>query len=582
MNTIYRIVRHASTGKWVVASELAKGRKKKTSVYKSAVMALALASTGIGMPVAFAADAAEDVEASCERDESETAQGCAANASPSNLNSPRFAGGGGDDGSAGGNDLRTAIGSGVNVSADNSVGIGTNLRVQAANAIALGSDYNTGNGVYTPAISASSTGAFVVSPTGNGHAANSPNSVAILGITTNAPDAVAIGNAAQVFYGNGVAIGESAWSYQAGSVALGADALAYGSNSVALGAGSSVAFSQQNVVSIGNSTTQRRIIYVAPGQADTDAVNVSQIKSVVDSLGGTFDAATGTITGPTFIVQGASETTVTGAVTALDNAVSANATDINNLDTRVTTVEGDITNIKTSISDLQAGAANGIAYDDSSQGTVTFAGAAGTLLTNVANGQIASGSMDAVNGGQLSDIRDQLQGQIGNLNDRVDDVESAIAEGSSGGGTGPGNDAGGNPISNVGDGIADTDAANVGQLNEYTQQAIEASQNYTNSQVQVLSDSLDTFKGEVNARFNKQDIRISRVGAMSAAMSQMAFSTQGINTPNRVGVGIGTQGGQQAIAVGYSRSIKPNVNLSFGGSASGSEVSAGVGAGIGW
>jgi hypothetical protein len=81
---------------------------------------------------------------------------------------------------------------------------------------------------------------------------------------------------------------------------------------------------------------------------------------------------------------------------------------------------------------------------------------------------------------------------------------------------------------------------------------------------------------------NRQDTRINRVGAMSAAMSKMAISTQGINTPNRLGVGIGTQGDKSALAVGYSGSIAPDASLSFGGSASDSETSAGAGLGIGW
>ena len=78
------------------------------------------------------------------------------------------------------------------------------------------------------------------------------------------------------------------------------------------------------------------------------------------------------------------------------------------------------------------------------------------------------------------------------------------------------------------------------------------------------------------------DRRLDRVGAMGSAMSQMAFSTQGINQPNRLGVGVGGYGGRSAIAVGYSRQISSNANLTFGGAVSGSEGSAGVGLGIGW
>jgi autotransporter adhesin len=75
---------------------------------------------------------------------------------------------------------------------------------------------------------------------------------------------------------------------------------------------------------------------------------------------------------------------------------------------------------------------------------------------------------------------------------------------------------------------------------------------------------------------------MGRIGAMGAAMSQMAFSTQGIDTPNRVGVGVGGYRGQAALSVGFSRSLSRNANLSVGAAVSGNEASGGVGVGIGW
>ncbi|HUB88594.1 MAG TPA: YadA C-terminal domain-containing protein, partial [Dyella sp.] len=61
-----------------------------------------------------------------------------------------------------------------------------------------------------------------------------------------------------------------------------------------------------------------------------------------------------------------------------------------------------------------------------------------------------------------------------------------------------------------------------------------------------------------------------------------AFSANGLDTKNRLGVGIGNQNGQSALAVGYSRQIKPNLNLSFGGSAAVGDVSLGAGMSYGW
>ncbi|TPG45963.1 hypothetical protein EAH75_17485 [Rhodanobacter glycinis] len=69
---------------------------------------------------------------------------------------------------------------------------------------------------------------------------------------------------------------------------------------------------------------------------------------------------------------------------------------------------------------------------------------------------------------------------------------------------------------------------------------------------------------------------------MGTAMSQMAFSTQGIDASNRLGVGVGGYQGEAALSVGYSRQLSPKANLTFGAAMSGKEASGGVGVGIGW
>jgi hypothetical protein len=65
-------------------------------------------------------------------------------------------------------------------------------------------------------------------------------------------------------------------------------------------------------------------------------------------------------------------------------------------------------------------------------------------------------------------------------------------------------------------------------------------------------------------------------------MSQMAFSAQGVDKVNRLGVGVGTQGAQAALAVGYSRQILPNLNVSLGGSSYGRDTAVGAGVAFGW
>jgi autotransporter adhesin len=115
-------------------------------------------------------------------------------------------------------------------------------------------------------------------------------------------------------------------------------------------------------------------------------------------------------------------------------------------------------------------------------------------------------------------------------------------------------------ITNVAAGTERTDAANWGQV----------------------QDAMQDTKDWANRRFEQVDSRIDRMGAMSAAYSQMAFSATGVNTPNRFGVGVGMQGGKSAVALGVSHQFSPNVNISFGGSASSGEASVGAGMAIGW
>lgn len=65
------------------------------------------------------------------------------------------------------------------------------------------------------------------------------------------------------------------------SVALGNNATATADNSVAVGNGSVA--DQADTVSVGSSGSERRITNVAPGVDPTDAVNVSQLQSLVSA-----------------------------------------------------------------------------------------------------------------------------------------------------------------------------------------------------------------------------------------------------------------------------------------------------------
>ena len=65
-------------------------------------------------------------------------------------------------------------------------------------------------------------------------------------------------------------------------------------------------------------------------------------------------------------------------------------------------------------------------YDDLALGSATLGGAKGTVIRNLAAGTVALGSMEAVNGGQLYDLRLDLTQQINVLNGRVDTLDLQV------------------------------------------------------------------------------------------------------------------------------------------------------------
>ncbi|WP_420908220.1 YadA family autotransporter adhesin [Burkholderia territorii] len=77
-----------------------------------------------------------------------------------------------------------------------------------------------------------------------------------------------------------------------------------------------------------------------------------------------------------------------------------------------------------------------VVYDDLSLASATLGGVNGTVLRNVAPGLIASGSMDAVNGGQLYDMRQDFENRFAGLGDRVSDLEAGGVPGGPGNGSG--------------------------------------------------------------------------------------------------------------------------------------------------
>ncbi|MET0892252.1 MAG: YadA-like family protein, partial [Pseudoxanthomonas sp.] len=160
--------------------------------------------------------------------------------------------------------------------------------------------------------------------------------------------------------------------------------------------------------------------------------------------------------------------------------------------------------------------------------------------------------------------------------------------------------ANGSLVSNVASGVAATDAANVGQVqsgdadtlasaNAYTDntatETLSAANTYADRRLAGfagLSDSFESFRDQTDRRFQQQDRRIDKLSAMSGAYAGMAMNTSGLAGHNRIGVGVGLQGGEQALAVGYQRAVGDRASVSIAGAFSGDEKSVSAGAGFSW
>jgi len=219
-------------------------------------------------------------------------------------------------------------------------------------------------------------------------------------------DAIAIGNAAQSSQTNNIALGN------------GAQALAP-SDAVAIGAGSLA--DAASTVSIGNKSTAltRRLVNMKAGGQSTDAVNVSQLQPVVTALGGgaSIDATTGAVTGPTYtLTNGGVQTTLSGALNALDQAVS-HAGGKNDKYVAINSTGPDAlangTNAIAIGSSASASGSNSIALGMNSIADVDGTVSVGSVLikrklVNVAEGDVSATSTDAVTGAQLDGTNQQV------------------------------------------------------------------------------------------------------------------------------------------------------------------------------
>ena len=258
-----------------------------------------------------------------------------------------------NDGATGSNSM--AIGPNASATKADSVAVGINAQVTGSNSVAIGNtalakqDYNVamgsevtadGNNSVAMGRMASSTGmaSLAIGTYGyNNSTASGKYSIAIgRDVTSSAEDAIAMGRNSQATANYALALGAEANASQASGVALGyastADTAAgvagYNANTgrsdTYTALSGNVLTSTLGAVSVGNSTNTRQITGVAAGKADTDAVNVAQLKSVNLAFTGNSGSGDVNLSKSKLAVEGGTDSFVT--TTAANKKLEINTT----------------------------------------------------------------------------------------------------------------------------------------------------------------------------------------------------------------------------------------------------------------
>jgi autotransporter adhesin len=362
-------------------------------------------------------------------------------------------------------------------------------------------------------------------------------------------NSVAIGSNTVASHSNAIAVGNTAAATGVNSVAAGLESKAEHAESVALGSYSET--DRDFAVSVGNARMERQIVYVKAGTADTDAVNVGQLKPAVDALGGGahIDAATGAVTGPNYAVQNGTQTTVGGALDALDAGVKKNTGDIS-----------DITNIinNGSLGLVQQDAATQALTVAKDRGgdSVSFLGTAGSRqLTGVSAGKLSADSTDAVNGSQLFATNEKIDA----INTNVGDISQMVKYDDASHETLTLGNAG-KPVKlgNVADGVNANDAVNVGQLSSANS---TISQAITNNMKTAFGNTLGYFKAD-GASDGSEDVVVAD-GTKGTAMGAAAKVKAGAD--NAVALGAGSVADQaNTVSVGAAGKERRITNVADG------------------
>ncbi|MBJ8796581.1 trimeric autotransporter adhesin SadA [Citrobacter freundii] len=385
MNRIFKVLWNAATGTFIVTSETAKSRGKKSGRRKLAVSAL------IGLSSIMVS---ADVLANAGKD---TGDGV----------TPTGTQTGGTGWIAIGTDATANTYTNVD-GASAAMGYHASAMGKWSTAIGSYSD-SSGDSSLALGVKASSTGNRAIAMGASSSAAGSYSMAMGVNANSSGEKSVALGNKATASGATSVALGNQSTASGDDSTAFGNGAKAIGTNSVALGAGSTA--QEDNSVAVGNSTTQRQITYVAKGDinsSSTDAVTGAQIyslsQSVADRLGGGASVnSDGTVNAPLYEVG-------TGIYNNVGSALSA-------LNTSITNTEASVAGL----------ADDALLWDDSASAfSANHAGSA-SKITNLAAGSLTADSTDAVNGSQLFDTNEKVDQNTADITTNTDSINQNTA-----------------------------------------------------------------------------------------------------------------------------------------------------------
>ncbi|MEP6906720.1 MAG: YadA-like family protein, partial [Pseudoxanthomonas sp.] len=569
-------------------------------------------------------------------------------------------------------DWATATGAGARAVAVNATALGAFTNALSENATAVGagafaSNVNStalGNGAWSAGRNGIAIGKATV---WNGYFFGEGDPILYV-------DSIAMGTDANVYGSNSIAMGTNAYVG-----ILDADGLWRGiDNSVALGANSLA--DRANTISVGSAGAERQITNVAAGSEDTDAVNLAQVRAMTSGLGdlaanavvydnadkdalmlagadgtrisnladgavattstdaingrqlhaslqnvadtlggGATVTAFGTLTAPSYSIQGIDYASIGASFAMLDIEISNLKTRVGAVETRFDSNQG--TNDRVSVggdtpattgadtnavavgSGAVANGDNGVAVggnayahgpNDTALGANARVNADGSTAVG-ANSSISANATNAVAVGESASVTAAsgtaigqgasvtAQGAVALGQGAVADRANTVSVGSA---------TNQRQITNVAAGTQTTDAANVGQVqagvteakayaDTTATQAVTTSKAYTDQRMANWGDQFESYRGDVDRRFGDTNRRIDKQGAMSTAMLNMATNAAGTQSPRgRIAVGVGYQSGEQALSVGYAKKIGERASFSLGGAFSGDERSAGVGFGI--